>query len=179
MIVPFQRSLVRYWVSLFNRLGETLDDEFTLILARPDRAPDRQWTVPCFEVHCCVAVSPGASIDIGRGPSELPYGVRAALYDLEPKVIVLGAYEAHVCWTALRWAWRRKVPQIRWVGSSRRTELRRSPLESIIRHRFLKALSAANRSRSGRRGIRAPASKSGMARPYPRRRRLRQRIWYT
>jgi glycosyltransferase involved in cell wall biosynthesis len=143
MIVLFQRSLAPYRVSLFNSLSETLDGEFTLVLTRPDPTPDRRWTVPWSEVRCRVVVLPGHRLDVGRGALEVSYGVRAALAGLKPRTIVLGGWDVHACWTALRWARRRGVPLVGWVESSQQTGSHRGALSSKIRHRFLNACSAA------------------------------------
>jgi glycosyltransferase involved in cell wall biosynthesis len=143
MIVLFQRSLAPYRVSLFNSLSETLDGEFTLVLTRSDPTPDRRWTVPWSEVHCRVVVLPGHRLDAGRGALEVSHGVRAALAGLKPHAVVLGGWDVHACWTALRWARRRGVPLVGWVESSQQTGSHRGAVSSTIRHRFLKACSAA------------------------------------
>jgi glycosyltransferase involved in cell wall biosynthesis len=143
MITLFQRSLGPYRVSLFNSLSDALDGEFTLVLTRPDPTPDRQWTVPWSEVRCRVVVLPGHRLDIGRGTLEVSHRVRATLNELQPQAVVLGGWDVHACWAALRWARRRTVPLLGWVESSQHTGLRRGALSSAVRRRFLKACSAA------------------------------------
>jgi glycosyltransferase involved in cell wall biosynthesis len=143
MIVLFQRQLAPYRVSLFNSLSDALGGQFTLVLTRRDPTPNRQWTVPWSEVRFRVAVLPGHRLDIGRGTLEVSRGVRATLDDLRPQVIVLGGWDVHACWSALRWARRRGVPLISWVESSQHTGRRRGIISSTIRHRFLRACSAA------------------------------------
>lgn len=143
MIVLFQRSLGPYRVSLFNSLSDALDGDFTLILTRQDRTPNRHWTIPWSEVRCRTVVLPGHRLDIGRGTLEVSHGVTATLDDLEPQAIVLGGWDVHACWSALRWARRRGVPLIGWVESSQGTGLHRGVLTNTIRHRFLEACSAA------------------------------------
>jgi glycogen(starch) synthase len=143
MIVLFQRSLAPYRVSLFNSLSDVLDGEFALVLTRPDPTPDRRWTVPWSELRCRVVVLPGHRLDIGRGTMEVSHGVSAALSGLRPDAVVLGGWDVHACWAALRWARRRGVPLIGWVESSQHTGQRRGALSSAVRHRFLMACSAA------------------------------------
>lgn len=143
MIVLFQRSLAPYRVSLFNSLSEALDGEFTLVLTRRDRTPDRHWTVPWSQVRCRVMVLPGHRMDIGKGALELSRGVRKTLDGLKPQAVVLSGWDVHACWTALRWARRRGVPLVGWVESSQHTGLRRGVISSTIRRRFLRECSAA------------------------------------
>lgn len=143
MIVLFQRQLAPYRVSLFNSLSDALDGQFTLVLTRQDPTANRQWTVPWSEVRFRTAILPGHRLDIGRGTWEVSRGVRATLEDLKPEAIVLGGWDVHACWAALRWARRQGVPLIGWVESSQRTGLRRGVLSSAIRCRFLEACSAA------------------------------------
>jgi glycosyltransferase involved in cell wall biosynthesis len=143
MIVLFQRSLGPYRVSLFNSLSDRLDGDFALVLTRPDPTPNRQWTVPWSELHCRVVVLPGHRLDIGRGTLEVSHGVRAALDDLKPQAVVLGGWDVHACWAALRWARRQGVPLVGWVESSQHTGTRRGAISNTIRRRFLGACSAA------------------------------------
>jgi glycosyltransferase involved in cell wall biosynthesis len=144
MIVLFQRQLAPYRVSLFNSLNDALDGQFTLVLTRPDpTAHKRLWTVPWSEVRFRTAVLRGHRLDFGRGKWEVSRGVRATLDGLNPEVVVLGGWDVHACWAALRWARRRGVPVVGWVESSQRTGLHRGVLTSTIRQRFLEACSAA------------------------------------
>ena len=143
MIVLFQRQLAPYRVSLFNSLNDALDGQFTLVLTRPDPTANRLWTVPWPEVRFRTAVLPGHRLDIGRGTWELSRGVRATLDGLKPKAVVLGGWDVHACWAALRWARRRGVPLVSWVESSQQSGLRRGVISSTMRHRFLSACSAA------------------------------------
>jgi glycosyltransferase involved in cell wall biosynthesis len=143
MIVLFQRSLAPYRVSLFNSLSDALDGQFTLVLTRRDPTPDRRWTVPWADVRCRVAVLPGHRLDVGRGTVEVSRGVGATLHGLRPRAIVLGGWDVHACWAALRWARRRGVPLVGWVESSQRTGPRRGAVSSTVRRRFLAACSAA------------------------------------
>lgn len=143
MIVLFQRQLAPYRVSLFNSLSDALDGEFTLAVTRPDPTPDRLWTVPWSEVRFRVVVLPGHRLDIGLGAIEISHGVRATMDDLKPQAVVLGGWDSHACWAALRWARRRGVPLVAWVASSQHTGLRRGVVSGTIRHRFLRACSAA------------------------------------
>lgn len=143
MIVLFQRQLAPYRVSLFNSLSDALDGQFTLVLTRPDPTPNRQWTVPWPEVRFRTEVLPGHRLDIGRGTWEISRGVHAILDRLKPQAVVLGGWDVHACWVALRWARWRGVPLVGWVESSQRTGLHRDVLTRTIRHRFLKSCSAA------------------------------------
>jgi glycosyltransferase involved in cell wall biosynthesis len=143
MIVLFQRSLGPYRVSLFNCLSDVLDGDFTLVLTRPDRTPNRRWTIPWSEVRCRVVVLPGHRLDIGRGTLEVSRGVGAALAELKPQAIVLAGWDVHACWTTLRWARQRGVPLVGWVESSERTGQHRGVISNSIRRRFLRACSAA------------------------------------
>jgi glycosyltransferase involved in cell wall biosynthesis len=143
MIVVFQRLLAPYGVSLFNSLSDALDGQFALVLTRPDPTPDRLWTVPWPEVRFRTEVLRGHRLDIGRGTWEVSRGVRATLDGLKPQAVVLGGWDVHACWAALRWARRRGVPVVGWVASSQQTGLRRGVISSTIRRRFLSACSAA------------------------------------
>ena len=133
MIVLFQRQLAPYRVSLFNSFSDALDGQFTLVLTRPDPTANRLWTVPWSEVRFRVVVVPGHRLDIGRGTVEVSHRVGAALDDLKPQVIVLGGWDVHACWAALRWARRRGVPLVSWVESSRQTGLHRGLVSSAVR----------------------------------------------
>ncbi len=143
MIVMFQRQLAPYRVSLFNSLNDALDGQFTLVLTRPDPTSNRLWTIPWPEVRFRTAVLRGHRLDIGRGTWEISRGVRATLEDLKPQAIVLGGWDVHACWAALRWARQRGVPLVGWVESSQQSGLRRGIISSTIRHRFLSACSAS------------------------------------
>jgi glycosyltransferase involved in cell wall biosynthesis len=143
MIALFQRSLAPYRVSLFNCLSDALDGEFTLVLTRRDATPDRRWTVPWSELRCRVAVLPGHRLDIGRGTLEVSRGVRATLAEMKPHAVVLGGWDVHACWAALRWARSRGIPLVGWVESSQHTGSHRGIASNAIRHRFLEACSAA------------------------------------
>jgi len=143
MIVLFQRSLAPYRVSLFNSLSDALDGEFTLVLSRRDPTPNRLWTIPWSEIGFRVMVLPGCRLDVGRGTLQVSRGVRAAMDGLKPQAVVLGGWDVHACWTALRWARRRGVPLIGWVESSERTGKHRGVVSNAIRQRFLRACSAA------------------------------------
>ncbi len=143
MIVLLQRQLGPYRVSLFNSLNDALDGQFTLVLTRADPTPNRKWTVPWSEVRFRVEVLSGHRLNVGRGTWEVSRGVRATLDGLKPQAVVLGGWDVHACWAALRWAQRRAVPLVGWVESSERTGQRRGVVSSTIRHRFLKACSTA------------------------------------
>ncbi|MCW2909970.1 MAG: hypothetical protein JWL68_4759 [Actinomycetia bacterium] len=143
MIALFQRSLAPYRVSLFNSLSDALDGDFTLVLTRQDRTPDRRWTIQWSEVRCRVVVLPGHRLNLGRGTLEVSRGVRATLDDLKPQALVLGGWDVHACWAAMRWARRQRVPLVGWVESSQRTGLHRGVVSSTVRRRFLRACSAA------------------------------------
>jgi hypothetical protein len=143
MIVLFQRSLAPYRVSLFNSLSDALDGEFTLVLTRRDPTPDRLWTVPWSEVNFRVVVLDGPRFGIGRGTIDVSHGVGATLDGLKPQTVIVGGWDVHACWAALRWARRRGVPLVGWVESSQYTGLHRGVLSGAIRRRFLTACSAA------------------------------------
>jgi glycosyltransferase involved in cell wall biosynthesis len=143
MIVLFQRSLGPYRVSLFNSLSDALDGEFTLLLSRRDPTPDRLWMIPWSEVRFRVVVLAGHRLDVGRGTLEVSRGVRATLDGLRPQAIMLGGWDVHACWTALRWARRREVPLVGWVESSQCTGRHRGTVSTTIRRRFMQACSAA------------------------------------
>jgi glycosyltransferase involved in cell wall biosynthesis len=143
MIVLFQQSLAPYRISLFNSLSDALDGEFTLVLSRRDPMPGRLWTVQWPEVRFRVVVLPGHRLDIGQGTVEYSRGVLDALDGLKPQAVVLGGWDVHACWAALRWARRRGVPLIGWVESSQGSGVHRGVVSSILRCRFLGACSAA------------------------------------
>jgi len=143
MIILVHRSLAPYRVSLFNSLSDALDGDFTLVLTRPDRTPNRRWTIPWSELRCRVVVLPGHRLDIGRGTLEVSHAVGATLAELKPEAIVLAGWDVHACWSALRWARRRGVPLVGWVESSQLTGQHRGVISNIVRRRFLSACSAA------------------------------------
>ena len=143
MIVLFQRSLAPYRISLFNSLSDALDGQFTLVLTRRDPTPDRRWTVHWSEVRFRVVVLPAYRLDTGRGMLEVSRGVRDTLAGLKPQAVVLGGWDVHACWAALRWARQRGVPLVGCVESSQGTGLHRGVVSSAVRRRFLRACSAA------------------------------------
>jgi glycosyltransferase involved in cell wall biosynthesis len=143
MIVLLQRQLAPYRVSLFNSLNDALDGQFTLVLTRPDPTANRLWTIPWPEVRFRTVVLRGHRLDIGRGTWEVSRGVRATLDDLKPRAVVLGGWDVHACWAALRWARGRRVPLVGCVESSQQSGHHRGVISSTIRHRFLSACSAA------------------------------------
>ena len=143
MIVLFQRSLGPYRVSLFNSLSAMLEDDFTLILTRRDRTPNRSWTIPWSDLRCRVVVLPGHRLNVGRGTLEVSRGVGATLDDLKPQAIVLAGWDVHACWSALRWARQRGVPLVGWVESSQRTGKHRGAISGALRRRSWWALGLA------------------------------------
>ncbi len=124
-------------------MSDALNGDFTLVLTRRDRTPNRRWTIPWSEVRCRVVVLPGHRLDIGRGTLEVSRGVGATLDDLKPQAVVLGGWDVHACWSALRWARRRGVPVIGWVESSQLTGQHRGAISNTMRRRFLRSCSAA------------------------------------
>ena len=143
MIVMVQRSLAPYRVPLFNRLSDTLGDGFTLVLPRPDPMPNRRWTIPWSEVCFKIVVLSGARLDIGRTTVQVSRRVHATMNELRPEALILGGWDVHACWTAMRWARRRGVPLVGWVESSQRTGKLRGAASNAVRRRFLQACSAA------------------------------------
>ena len=143
MLVIVHNILPPYRVPLFNELGQSLDGQLAVVLARDTHRKRCRWSVPWQDVSFQAELLRTVGIAHGERVFDVSFGIRRTLDRLSPEMVVLGGWDLSASWSSLRWCHRRAVPAVAWVESGVATGSFRDPLSSLARRRFLDGCGAA------------------------------------
>jgi glycosyltransferase involved in cell wall biosynthesis len=107
-----------YRIPVFNALAGRPDIDLHVIFLAETDETQRQWHVYKSEIKFSYQVLPLWRRRFGKYHCLLNWGMRAALRQFSPDVIVCGGYNYVASWIALHWARWRRIPLLLWVEST-------------------------------------------------------------
>ena len=131
-----------YRIPVFNALARQDGIDLHVIFLAESDPELREWLVYKNEIGFSYQVLlswrqrfAGFSLLVNRG-------MKTALRQKVPDVILCGGYNYPAAWQAMRWARKNKVPFILWVESTRQDFRRRRTTVEFLKRRFMKNCSA-------------------------------------
>ena len=119
-LVIVTEIIAPYRIPVFNALACRNEiDLHVIFLAETDKT-QRQWQVHKDEIKFSYQVLRSWRRRLGKYHFLLNWGMRRALKQFSPDVIVCGGYNYLASWVTLRWARKRRVPILLWVESTGR-----------------------------------------------------------
>jgi len=109
-----------YRIPVFNALARRDDIDLHVIFLAETDETQRQWQVYKDEIQFSYQVLPSWRRRLGKYHFLLNWGMRKALKQFSPDVIVCGGYNYVASWITLLWAHKRAVPTLLWVESTAR-----------------------------------------------------------
>jgi glycosyltransferase involved in cell wall biosynthesis len=107
-----------YRIPVFNALASRTDIDLRVIFLAETDETQRQWHVYKGEIKFSYQVLPSWRRRLGKYHCLLNWGMRTALRQFSPDVIVCGGYNYVASWITLGWARRRRIPLFLWVEST-------------------------------------------------------------
>ncbi len=131
-----------YRIPVFNALAKHNEIDLHVIFLAETDSTQRQWRVYKDEIEFSYQVLSSWRRRLGKYHVLLNWGLRSALRNALPDVIICGGYSYVASWQALWWAQRKRIPSIAWVESTARDLRRGHWLVESMKRRFLRACSA-------------------------------------
>ena len=107
-----------YRIPLFNSLAEDSGISLHVIFLSETDPSLRQWRIYKEEMQFSYQILPSWRKRIGKFNVLLNRGVKCALSDASPDVILCGGYNYVASWQALQWARSRGIPFLLWSESN-------------------------------------------------------------
>lgn len=117
-LVIVTEIIAPYRIPVFNVLARRDDIDLHVIFLAETDETQRQWIVHKDEIQFSHQVLRSWRRRFGKYHCLLNWGMRKALAQLSPDVIVCGGYNYLASWVTLRWARKRRVPILLWVEST-------------------------------------------------------------
>lgn len=141
-LVIITEIIAPYRIPVFNALArEEGIDLHVIFLAESDPGL-RDWLVYKDEVSFSYQVLPSWRRRFGGHNVLLNRGLKRALGQSPPDVILCGGYNYLASWQAQRWARTRRVPFLLWVESTERDIRSHNPIVEFLKKRFMKSCGA-------------------------------------
>jgi glycosyltransferase involved in cell wall biosynthesis len=117
-VVILTEIIAPYRIPVFNALAAHPDLDLRVIFLSETDPGLRQWQVYRDEIRYSYEVLRSYRRRVGRFNILLTRGMRAALDQSNPQVVVAGGYNYLAMWQAQRWARVRRVPFLLWSESN-------------------------------------------------------------
>jgi glycosyltransferase involved in cell wall biosynthesis len=137
-LVLLTEIIAPYRIPVFNALARRVGiDLHVIFLAETDETL-RQWRVYKDEIKFTYQVLPSRRWRFGKTKVLLNRGMRKALKELRPDVVLGGGYSYAAGWQALWWANRHRVPFVLWSESNRHDARQGRALVEWLKRFFLR-----------------------------------------
>lgn len=124
-------------IPLWNALNRLCDLTVVLLASTEKR---RQWTLELEQVEAHVRITGAKQLFFPSFDWALSLAFRSiseSLDEINPQAIILGGYDSPGYWAASRWARKRHVPTVLWMGSTlMSSRLIGNPVLDFIKHYF-------------------------------------------
>ena len=141
-LVILSEIIAPYRIPVFNALARHEEIDLHVIFLAESDPELRDWVVYKDEIHFSYQVLPSWRKRFAGHNLLLNRGLKAALQQAAPDVILCGGYNYLASWAAMRWAAKRRTPFILWVESTEQDFRSRNWIIEFLKTRFLKRCSA-------------------------------------
>ena len=141
-LVILSEIIAPYRIPVFNSLAQHEDIDLHVIFLAENDPALRDWLVYKDEIHFSYQVLPSWRQRFGEHNLLMNRGLKAALQQAAPDIILCGGYNYLASWQSVRWAGRNRVPFILWVESTGRDFRSRNRAVEFLKGKFLRRCSA-------------------------------------
>lgn len=137
-LVILTEIIAPYRIPVFNALSRHEGIDLHVIFLAESDPELRDWLVYKDEIRFSYQVLPSWRPKFGGYKLLLNRGLKAALKQAAPDVIVCGGYNYLASWQALRWAGGKRIPFILWVESTDQDFRSRNRVIEFLKKRFMR-----------------------------------------
>lgn len=141
-LVIVTEIIAPYRIPVFNALAERPEIALEVVFLAENDPTLRQWKVYNEEIKFHYRVLPSWRQRLGKYNVLINRGLKSALSQLQPDVVLCGGYNYLASWSAAYWARVHRVPLLLWSESTAWDQRRGYHLVELMKRRFL-ALCAA------------------------------------
>jgi glycosyltransferase involved in cell wall biosynthesis len=141
-VVLITEIISPYRIPLFNALARQPEVDLRVIFLAETDPGLRQWQIYKDEIRFSYRVLPSWRQRVGKYNLLINRGVRRALRDASPHLIVCGGYNYFASWRALAWSRSYRVPFLLWSESNQQDLRRETWLVESLKNEFLHRCSA-------------------------------------
>lgn len=141
-VVLITEIISPYRIPLFNALARQPEIDLHVIFLAETDPSLRQWQIYKNEINFSYCVLPSWRQRIGKYNLLMNRGVRRALRDSAPHVIVCGGYNYVASWQALVWSGVHHVPFLLWSESNQQDLRRETWIVELLKKEFLRRCTA-------------------------------------
>jgi glycosyltransferase involved in cell wall biosynthesis len=126
-----------YRIPVFNALARHAAIDLHVIFLAETDPTQRQWLVYKNEIQFPYQILPSWRRRLGKYHLLLNRGLRSALRQASPEVILCGGYNYPAAWELLWWAHRKHLPFMVWVESTARDQRGGHFLVELLKSKFM------------------------------------------
>jgi glycosyltransferase involved in cell wall biosynthesis len=141
-LVVLTEIIAPYRIPVFNALARHEGIDLLVIFLAENDPELRDWLVYKDEIRFSYQVLPAWRQRFAGHNLLLNRGLKAALRQAAPDIILCGGYNYMASWMAMRWARRNRTPFILWVESTERDFRSRKWMIEFLKTEFLNRCSA-------------------------------------
>jgi 1,2-diacylglycerol 3-alpha-glucosyltransferase len=138
-LVILTEIIAPYRIPVFNALAAREEVDLHVIFLAETDPGLRQWEIYYDEIRFSYEVLKSYRRRVGGFNVLLTSGVKAALQEAHPQMIVGGGYNYLAMWQAKRWARRSDVPFLLWSESNTADVRRNFPWVEMAKRRFIQS----------------------------------------
>jgi glycosyltransferase involved in cell wall biosynthesis len=141
-LVILSEIIAPYRIPVFNALARHEEIDLQVIFLAESDPELRDWVVYKGEIRFSYQVLPSWRKRFAGHSLLLNRGLKAALQQAAPDIILCGGYNYLASWVGMRWAIKHRTPFILWVESTELDIRGRNWIVEFLKARFLKRCSA-------------------------------------
>jgi 1,2-diacylglycerol 3-alpha-glucosyltransferase len=141
-LVILSEIIAPYRIPVFNALARHEELDLHVIFLAESDPELRDWVVYKDEIRFSYQVLPSWRKRLAGKNLLLNRGLKAALQQEAPDIILCGGYNYPASWASLRWATKHRTPFILWVESTEQDLRSRNWVIEFLKTKFLKRCSA-------------------------------------
>ena len=138
-LVIVTEIIAPYRIPVFNALARHHEIDLHVIFLAETDETQRQWQVHKDEIKFSYQVLRSWRRRLGKYHCLLNWGMRRALKQFSPDVIVCGGYNYLASWVTLRWARKHRAPILLWVESTARDQRSGHTLVESLKTWFMRS----------------------------------------
>jgi glycosyltransferase involved in cell wall biosynthesis len=140
-LVILSEIIAPYRIPVFNALARHEGIDLHVIFLAENDPELRDWLVYKDEIRFSYQVLPSWRKRLAGHNLLLNRGLKAALQQAAPDVILCGGYNYLSSWLAMRWAGRNRTPFMLWVESTEQDFRSRNGIIEFLKRKFLRRCS--------------------------------------
>ena len=141
-LVILTEIIAPYRIPVFNALARRREIDLHVIFLAESDPELRDWRVYKDEIQFSYQVLPSWRQRVAGHKLLLNRGLKEALSEANPEVILCGGYNYPAAWQALRWAGKNRIPFMLWVESTEQDFRSRTPAIEFLKKRFMSSCNA-------------------------------------